>query len=33
MDESSDLKKIAELVWSLELDGAKAAYEVVHKII
>lgn len=33
MDESSDLKKIAELVWSLELDGAKAVYEVVHKII
>jgi len=33
MDDSSDLKKIAELVWSLELDGAKAAHDVVQKII
>ena len=33
MDDSSDIKKVAELVWSLELDGAKAACEIVQKII
>lgn len=33
MDDSSALKKIAELAWSLELDGAKAACDVVQKIV
>ena len=33
MDDSSDQKKVAELVWSLELDRAKAACGIVQKII
>ena len=33
MDASSALKKIADLVWSLEIEGAKAACDVVHKIL
>ena len=33
MSDSSVLKKIAELVWTLELDGARAALEVVQKVV
>lgn len=33
MDDTSALKKIAELAWSLELEGARTACEVVQKIV
>jgi hypothetical protein len=33
MSDSSVLKKIAELTWSLELEGARAALEVVQKVV
>jgi DNA-binding PadR family transcriptional regulator len=33
VSDSSTLKKIAELTWSLELDGARAAEDIVHKIV
>jgi DNA-binding MarR family transcriptional regulator len=33
MSDASALKKIAELTWSLELEGARAALEVVQKVV
>jgi DNA-binding PadR family transcriptional regulator len=33
MSDSSTLKQIADLTWSLELEGAKSAFEVVQKIV
>lgn len=33
MSDPSTLKKIAELTWSLELEGARAALDVVQKIV
>jgi hypothetical protein len=33
MSEPSTLKKIAELIWSLDLEGARSAMEVVQKVV
>jgi DNA-binding MarR family transcriptional regulator len=33
MNDSPVLKKIAELTWSLELEGARSALEVVQKVV
>jgi len=33
MSDSLDLKRIADLVWSLELEGARAALEIVQKVV
>jgi len=33
MDDSSVLKQIAELTWSLELEAARSALEVVQKVV
>jgi len=33
MSDSSPLKKIADLAWSLELTGARLALDVVQKVV
>lgn len=33
MSDPSTLKKIAELIWSLELEGARSALEVIQKVV